>query len=671
MFSRRTLTLALLVASLTGLVFASDKTDKTKVSLAKLFNPNISESRIAGDIYYLTTEECEGRGSTTPGIHKAADYIASRLKQAGLEAAGNDGYFQYFDFAARGSAREGPDSQISFEGTGIEVSKNDFRILGVGNGGSATGELVFAGYGIASTEPAYDDFKDVNIEGKVVVIVRKTPRQNNEQEPNFKGKDSPAGISTKVREATKRKAAAVLFVNDHASAGEVDQLVAFNYGGTRAERGAPPVFHVKRGVIDQVLQKAGAKTLADLEKDIDADFKPASKVFEVKVTVKADLSRDPFKIKNIIATVPGAGDLADELVVVGAHYDHVGRGETGSLAGSREIHFGADDNASGSTCNLEIARRWFELQNGPHAQKNRRRVVFQWYAAEEWGLIGSQYYVDHPLFPLEKTASMLNLDMVGRLGFDQFKVGPNQNVEEIKKRNYPLEVMGTTSAKEFPDLVKRANKDLGVEVTTPASSQFFAASDHYSFWRKNIPVMFFFTGMHPQYHRPTDTFQTINIKGIRQCAELGQNIVEELATMPRPEFVKTASTTGRRTPRPPEKTKVEEKKPAEKTTAEKPTGAAATGRPSIGIRPGPYSDTQDGVLVDAVTEGRAAAKAGIQVGDRIIKINESAVKDINDYTELLRQAKAGDKLAVVVDRKGEKVTLTVIYEGVRTAPMPK
>lgn len=646
MLRRRILVLALLMAGLTGLVLASDNpTDTAATSHAKLFNPNISESRIAADIYYLTTEECEGRGSTTQGIHKAAAYLAGRFKEAGLQPAGDDGYFQYFDFTIAGT-RVGPDSKLALRvgDTTLGVGKNDFQPIGVGTGGAGEAGLAFVGYGISSEDPAYDDYHGVDVEGKVVIILRKTPRPGNDQEPNFKGKDKAAELQTKVREAAKRKAAAVLLVNDR-GAGEDDALVAFNVAGTRAERNSPPVFHVKRAVVDQALAKAGMKPLAELEKQIDADFKPASKVLDdAKVAFKADVG--PVKIKNLIATVPGAGELAEEIVVVGSHYDHVGRGETGSLARSKEIHPGADDNGSGSVTNLEIARRWQEMAGGPNALKNRRRVVFQWYSAEEWGLVGSRYYCAHPLFPLEKTAAMLNLDMVGRLGFDMNKVGPGQDVEEAKQKPYPLEVMGTNTAKEFEDVVRKANKDLNVNVVMPKASPYFAASDHYSFYQKNVPVMFFFTGIHPQYHRPTDTFQTVNIKGMRQCAELGQNILEELATMPRPEFIKANATLPRRGGR----------------NEGLPT---TTTRPGIGIMPGNYNDNKDGILVDAVTAGRPAAKAGIKPGDRIMQINGETAKNMETYTNLLGKAKPGDKLQVVLDRKGEKVTVTVIYEGAR------
>lgn len=673
MFRRRLMTLSLLVASVAGLVWASDKTPVT--SNAKLFNSLDSETRIMSDIYYLTSDECEGRGSTTAGIHKAADYIVSRLKQAGLQPAGVDGtYFQPFDFKLAGP-RVGNNNQLQFTigDKTVTCAATDMQVLGAGNAGSLEkANIVFAGFGLTSDEPAYDDYANLSVQGKVAIILRKGPRQDEKAEHKF-GEDLMS-LNAKIRKATEKKAAAIILVNDSTSTKEKDDLLAFNFAGTRANSNTPPVFMVKRAVVDNLLQEAGMESLNTLEDKMAKDQKTAScEIKDVTVNLKADINRDGIKINNIIATVPGAGDLADEIVVVGSHYDHVGRGETGSLARSKEIHHGADDNASGSCCNLEIARRWQELQSGPHAQKNRRRVVFQWYSAEEWGLIGSAYYVQNPLFPLEKTASMLNLDMVGRLGFDENKVGKNLDADGIKRaqeKRYPLEINGATSAKEFDALIDKANADLQVEVIKPRSSQFFGASDHYSFYKKNIPVLFFFTGMHPQYHRPTDVWQTVNIKGIRQCAELGQNILEGLATMPRPAFQKPTTTPNRqRNANPPAK----KTEPAKKPDADPHAGAA--GNPDLPRVKVPrmgiifdYNDPGPGVMIDNVTDGKPAQKAGLKAGDRILKINDKEITAMNEgensYMKVMAAFKPGQELTLLVERKSspEKLKFKVVGE---------
>lgn len=684
MLRHRLFVLAALLVCVTGLVWASDKAPVT--SNAKLFNALESETRIMSDIYYLTSDECEGRGSTTAGIHKAADYIVSRLKQAGLQPAGVNGtYFQPYEFKMAGT-RLGTSNELKFTagGDSIDCTKETMQVLGAGNAGTLSNAgVVFVGYGLSSDEPAYNDYEGQNVEGKVVIIIRKAPRQDEKKSPNFKDKDAVMTLNQKINTALEKKVAAIIFVNDAAADKDGDKLPGFNVAGTSAKKNAPPVFQVKRTVVNDLLKKAGLEALGAIEEKIETDFKPASAVLkDVTVSLKSDINRDPLKINNIIATVPGAGELADEVVVVGSHYDHVGRGETGSLARSKEIHHGADDNASGSCCNLEIARRWHELQSGPNASKNRRRVVFQWYSAEEWGLIGSDYYTKNPLFPLEKTASMLNLDMVGRLGFDENKVPKGGDAAEYAAKKYPLEVLGTTSAAEFEGLVMDANKDLGVELTCSKSSQFFSASDHFSFYKKNIPVIFFFTGMHPQYHRPTDVWQTINIKGIRQCAELGQNILEKLVAMPRPQFVKATAPQPRRTQgvtpdktpaapaKKPEAPKKEEKKDPHSGDATPEVGRVTVPRMGIQFN---YNDEGPGVLVDVVNADRPGAKAGLKSGDRIIEINGKKISKMSDnnspddptlYMNVMGKFKPGQELNLVVERKGapDKLKFKVIGE---------
>jgi len=685
MLRRHFLILAVLLTSITGLVWASDKAPAT--SNAKLFNSLESESRIMSDIYYLTSDELEGRGSTTEGINKAADYIAGQLKKAGLQPAGVDGtYFQPYDFKLAGP-RLGNDNFVKFTiaGNTIEVPKTTMQTLGAGNAGVLNDAgIVFVGFGITSDEPKYDDYDGIDVEGKVVIILRKAPPQSDKAEKKFA--EDLSTLTSKINRAAEKKAGAILLVNDATLSKDSDDLVRFNVAGTRAKKEAPPVIHVKRSVIDQMLSKAGMKSLKDLEATINEGQKPQSAVLkDVTISLKADINRDGIKIKNVMATVPGAGDLAEEIVYVGSHYDHVGRGETGSLANSKDIHHGADDNASGTCCNLEIARRWQELQSGPNANKNRRRVVFQWYSAEEWGLIGSDYYTKNPLFPWEKTASMLNLDMVGRLGFDENKLTKNLDEDGLKRareKKYPLEINGTSSAKEFEALIDKANADLQVDVIKPKSSQFFSASDHYSFYKKNIPVLFFFTGLHPQYHRPTDVWQTINIKGIRQCAELGQNILEGLATMARPEFQKPAPAAPRTRPTAPAK-KADENKPVapKKVEAPKTTDKAD---PHAGITDGDkdlprvkvprfgimfdYNDPGPGVMVDNVSDGKPAQKAGLKAGDRIMEVNGQKISSMNDgegaYMVIMGKFKPGQELNLIVDRKSapEKLKFKVVGE---------
>lgn len=615
---RRRTGLALAVALCAALpLAASDKGATYKPGFTK--DASAAEARLLKDISYLAGDECEGRGITTKGIQLAADHIAGVMKDYGLKPGGTDGYFQPFE-VARGGASLGSGNAFSLKGTAGQTAVfklgDQFVTLAAGANGTVSAPVVFAGYGAASAEPAYDDFAGLDCEGKVVIVLRKLPRAGNAQaQPNFPANSALAGVGAKVAAAQAKKAAAVLIVNDKASAGDTDSLVAFSYplSGT-TEKVTIPVMMVRRSVVNQMLKTAG-KDLTQIEQAIDRDFKPQSFAIDGwTADLTTNATRAGVKCKNVIGVVEGAGPLADETVVIGAHYDHLGFGGSGSLAGPRvtAIHYGADDNASGTVAVLELARRFSKMEG-----RQGRRLVFMLYSAEESGLLGSAHYCKAPTFPLEKTVAMVNLDMVGRYR------------EEEK-----LQVMGVTTAKDklFDKMVEKANESLKLKLALSGGGAFFGASDHYSFYLKNVPVVFFFTGMHPQYHRPLDQVPTINIQGIRQVCDLAESLISQLAEVdPKPEFVKlTSSSSG--------------------------GGAAATPRmrgPTLGINMN-YGREKPGVELTSVTEGRLAAKAGLKAGDVIVEISGKPVKDVQGYMAIMNGFKRGDEIEVVFERKDEK-----------------
>ncbi|HMP18523.1 MAG TPA: hypothetical protein PKD72_15970, partial [Gemmatales bacterium] len=284
MLRSRTILPTLLGVFLAGLLWASDKTPVT--SNAKLFNSLESETRIMSDIYYLTSEEC-----------------VARLKQAGLQPAGVEGtYFQPFDFKLA-PPRLGEKNSLSLNlgSEKVALDAKEFQVMGAGNAGLVeNAPVAFAGYGIQSEAPSYNDYEELNAEGKVVIILRRTPRQPDNADPKFK--DDLATLTSKINLATEQKAQAILLVND-SSVKEADELVRFNFAGTRAKKETPPVFHVKRSVVNKLLAEAGSETLEELENKIASDLKPRSRVLEkVSLSLQADINRDGFKINNIIAT---------------------------------------------------------------------------------------------------------------------------------------------------------------------------------------------------------------------------------------------------------------------------------------------------------------------------------------------------------------------------------
>jgi hypothetical protein len=370
---------------------------------------------------------------------------------------------------------------------------------------------------------------------------------------------------------------------------------------------------MRRAVLEALLSASGGPTLATIEGDIDRTVKPHNlelKGWTTSFAVK--VRRDTLSLKNIIGVLEGKGPLADETVVVGAHYDHLGYGSFGSLSGLKKmaIHHGADDNGSGSTAVMELARRFGSIPN-----RQGRRLVFMCFSGEEMGLLGSAYYCKHPIFPLDKTAAMVNLDMVGRLKKD------NTGAEL-------LQIWGVGTAKGFEELIDRINKDYSFKLRKVKGG--FGPSDHASFYGVKVPVFFFFTGDHPDYHRPSDIAARINVPGMRKVTDMTEELVSHLATVAkRPEYVKIE-------------------------------GGGSGPRPAItlGIRPGDYSG-EDGILVGGVSEGRPASRAGIKEGDLIVQMGDKPIKNIQAYMVFMRGQKKGNTIDVTVLRQGKRKTLKV------------
>jgi hypothetical protein len=317
------------------------------------------------------------------------------------------------------------------------------------------------------------------------------------------------------------------------------------------------------------------------------------------------------ELKNVIAVLEGEGPHADETIVIGAHYDHLGRGEPGSLdPGSHEIHHGADDNASGVAAMLEIAR-----QLAAREKKLPRRIVFIAFTGEERGLYGSAHYVKDPLVPLDKTIAMLNLDMVGRLTDDK------------------LIIYGNGTAAEWDDLINRLNEKHAFQITRHPEG--FGPSDHSSFYAKQIPVLFFFTGTHKDYHLPTDTFDKINVDGMRRVADL----VADAA-------ISIAQADGR---------------PTYKEVAGGSQFAKSGDRPYFGSIPD-FSQDQPGYTLMGVSKGGPAEKSGIKGGDIILRLGVYPIANLDDFDTALRKFKAGDRVTVLVKRSGEEMKVEVTLE---------
>jgi hypothetical protein len=409
-----------------------------------------------------------------------------------------------------------------------------------------------------------------------------------------------------------------------------------------------PAVHVRRALADKMIRSSLDTGLRGLEQAIDRDLRPHSAPLGGwTARLEVNVHHGTIPLKNVVGVIEGSGPLARQTVIIGAHYDHLGYGDPGSLAVSKNpaIHHGADDNGSGTTVLMELARRFGRAGSPP-----ARRLVFIAFSGEEMGLLGSEYYCRHPLFPLADTVAMINMDMVGRLRPEpgglralmavltpvpagRMPVLPVSAWFLARRRHLlppsdELIVYGTGTAKGFNELIDRVNVRYGFHLHKVAGGQ--GPSDQSSFYSKKIPVFFFFTGDHPDYHRPSDTSDKINVPGMDMVKDMVADLAVQLTRLPdRPQYVKIA---------------------------EPPRRYGAI--PRLGIRPS-YGDSEPGLLLAGVSEGGPADKAGLKEGDRIIAIGGKPVKDIYGYMELLTGHKKGEPVNLGVRRGGKDLLITV------------
>ena len=585
------------------------------------------EARLRERAEYLASDALQGRGVGTEGLDKAADYIAHQFARIGLKTDLFNGT-PYQTFSVPLPSQRGPAerNRLAFVGPSRSGAAQQqpldldqaFTPLAAGGSGTFDAPLVFAGYGVTAKNLKhgertldYDDYAGIDAKGKVVIIVRKTPRQNDKDGPFSGSQMIPHALfARKLSNAVEHGAIAVLFVNDGPEVakaeGPGDKLLPIGGAGETASQELPVLF-CTRAAIDPVLKAAADKDLAALEKEIDNSLKPQS--FELsgwRATGETNMVEKKAEVKNVVGVLPGEGPLADETIVVGAHYDHLGYGGSGSLAPwTTDIHNGADDNASGTVTLLDIAERLAAQSPRP-----RRRIVFIAFTGEEKGLLGSAHYTRQPRFPLEKTVAMINLDMVGRLDGDK------------------LAIYGTGTAQEFDPLVERLAKEHRFTLTKHAGG--YGPSDHSSFYSKKIPVLHFFTGTHTDYHRPSDDSEKLNVTGMRRVAEVVTELVRTIDESPsRPTYLEIRK-------------------------VESLAGPGNGERPSFGSMPAYPNPVKDGVLLEAVMEGSPAEKAGIKGGDVLVKFGDSKVTVLEDFEAALRQHKPGDQVKVTV-RRGDKL----------------
>ena len=580
------------------------------------------QQRFLTDVKTLTAPEMEGRGDGAKGLTRAAHVIERRYKSLGLQPAGKNGFFQPFDVITGRRLRSGNRLQEAPQPEGASVGHGNYKLLeefiplSFSASGSVDAPLVFAGYGITAPESSYDDYQGLDAKGKIVLALRGEPHSLSAR--STEGGHTPhEWIISKAINAKNHGAAAIIVVNGKLPNGEEDALPRFGDAEGPEDAGIL-CLQVKNSVADLWLQKQG-KTLSEIQTEasgaLESSSPPASTSTRLILSLTVDIERIHATVKNILAYLPGK---TDEYVILGAHYDHLGRGQAHSMAPSQigQIHPGADDNASGTAGVLELARLFAPLKG-----QLQRGILFANFAGEELGLLGSAEWVKNPTLPLDKAVAMLNMDMIGRIKDDKVYIG------------------GLGTGTTFQPILDQAESNTTFKYENSPGG--YSSSDHTSFVTKRIPVLFFFSGLHSDYHKPSDTWEKINAAGAAHLLDLVSNVALRIDTAPdRPTYVA-----------------VENANPHAGT----PTGGGGGYGPYFGSIPD-FGQTENGVRFSDVKPGSPAAKAGFQAGDVLIQFGDKPIKNLYDFTDALRRSKVGDTVQVTVSRDGKPVTAAVTLE---------
>jgi hypothetical protein len=632
-----------------------------------------SVERLRAHIEYLASDKLEGRRTGTPGAVLAAEYIAREFSRYGLrrsigydtagmsilEADSPNRYLQKFPYVSGVELGEHNSFYVN-PGKADDIAQfrvgEDWMPLGFSSNGKIhSAEMVFAGYGISSAELKYDDYTASSARDRVAIVFSGTPDGDNPH-----GQFARVGeIRFKAAAARAAGARALLIITAEEKLQD-DRLSRLSYDN--AGEAGIAVLIISRPLARKLLI---AGTLSEYQEVADprgpnntglkgmVGTALRASIGRRKLDISTEVTRRLSPSANVIGILDGSDPtLKNEIIIIGAHYDHLGHGGEGSLAPHEgEIHHGADDNASGTAGMLELARLFSSQKLRP-----RRTIVFMAFSGEEEGLLGSNYYVNHPIVPLANTVTMINMDMIGRMKDNKLIVGgvgtaPNWR-QALAAANAP-ERMRVAVAPDSPgDMSRPIASTVGREVPIVTGSNGspvvtlsfekpfdltlnedgFGPSDHSSFYAKQIPVLFFWTGSHEDYHKPSDTADKINYADEARILGLVRRIVYEIDT--------------------------NDKRPGYAVAKSESTGRAGGFRVYLGTIPN-YADSNDGLLLDGVRDDSPAAKAGLKPGDKIVKLAGRDVRNVYDYTYALGEMKAGQEYEVELMRAGERIKVII------------
>lgn len=573
------------------------------VSAQQAFSPDITVNDLKKHLYYLASDSLEGRFPGTKGSDEAANYIAGQLKSSNIQLFSQTG-LQYFDVLTRQDP--GKNNKIKV-GSVIGKFKTDFVPFPFSSNGKIQGDLIFAGYGFdfKSDSLVWNDYRDLDVKGKIVMILRGTPdipKIQNLLEPQ--SEDIMKAVTAKDKGAI-----GILFVS-----GKVfdpsDKLIEMNL---KENATGIPVMQLKRSFANILLKDKKSK-IEEIEEKIRSSRAILNFDVNTKVEAEAEIVKHKAQTANVIGFLYAADtSVYKSYVVIGAHYDHLGLGGPGSSSRVQDtmaVHNGADDNASGVSAVLELAGKLSTMRD-----KLRQNIVFVAFGAEEMGILGSKYFTEHPPVPLSNIKAMINLDMVGRLNEDTL-----------------LQVNGTGTSKEAVDMLNKLNAKYHFNLKM--GSEGYGPSDYAAFYAKNIPVFSITSGAHMDYHTPWDDREKINYSGLKTICDFTLDLATLLSNSESPLTFQEAG-------------------------PQQGSGGYRRFKVTLGIMPDVNGVSDKGLLVEFVTKGKPAYNGGMLKGDIITAINKMEVKNIQDYMVRLSKLKPGETIQVEVIRNNAPKLLII------------
>lgn len=558
---------------------------------------------IRNDLYFLASPELKGRFPGTAEDSQAARFVQQRFHELRLEMPYTDG-IQAFQVVTSVEATD--DNRLTINGHNADYG-TDYSLYAFSSSRSLDAEVVFAGFGIIVETDSLkrNDYAGIDVKGKWVLLLKGDPEPQNNGSQFIPFSDA----RTKAMFAKDRGALGVILTGGHQN-DKGDELVPLLFERAIVNAGLP-VVNVKRAFLEKVIP---GLSVDSLEAQAIRNRKINGTDFQFRASGHTSLKLTEVTTQNIIGILRGEDPvLRNEYIVIGAHHDHLGMGGKGS--GSRmpdtlAPHLGADDNASGTAMVLELAKRFANEKT-----KTERSLLFVLFGAEEMGLLGSDYFVKNLPVEKEKIVAMFNFDMVGRLN-------------ETKS----MTIGGTGTSKETQEILHRFTENSPLKFSY--SPEGFGPSDHASFYKENIPVFYFTTGSHTDYHTPADSPEKINFQGMNEIAIFSQKLIEYLSKgNQRLSFTEAG--------------------PKEQKSARR--GFKVT----LGIMPDYTGASENGLSVGGVTKGGAAERAGMIKGDIITGLNGMPVGNIYDYMNRLKQLKPGQRVNVDILRGGENIILIV------------